>query len=187
MKQSLLLFIIIPLFFPSASPVCIESECPYKCCIDNNSCNIRPDCLLEDSQYCTYSSDCLSGCCHGKSCRSSASCEDYQLITGLVLGFFYFFLMCCAFSYCYSLYKSQRTKNRLISNRKIVNLYQSYMVKNVAKIALPFVKAENNGENKKMALFRMKSSEEKCNLNVLDEEKPNVAMQESPPIKNLDF
>ena len=187
MKESLLLLIIIALFFPSTSPVCIESECPYKCCIDNNSCNIRPDCLLEDSQYCAFSSDCLSGCCHGKNCRSSTTCEDYQLITGLVLGFFYLLLICCAFSYCYSLYKSQRTKRRLTSNRKIVNLYQNYVAKNISKIALPLVKGENNGENKKMVMLKVGSPEEKCNLNVFDDEKPNMMIYDSPMKKNLNF
>lgn len=86
MKQMYLCFLL--LFIPLLTSVCIEKECPYFCCIDNDRCNTRPDCLLENSQFCSFSEDCLSGCCHGRLCRPDSVCSDYKLITGLTLGNF---------------------------------------------------------------------------------------------------
>ena len=177
------------------SSVCIEIECPYKCCIDNNACNTRDDCMLEDNQYCTLSSDCLSGCCHGRLCHPASDCSDYQLITGLVLGLFYLLLICCGMSYIYSIYKAQKTKKNIITTRKIASIYQGFMAKNLAK-ALPMVMKEGGNDEKKLNLLGINnekrisgnklgnvSPDEKCNLNMNDEEKPNTFLNQSPPIK----
>ena len=180
-------------FLPIFRSVCIESKCPYQCCIDNDSCNTRPDCLLEDKQYCMWSSDCLSGCCHGKLCHPSKDCDDYQMITGLVLGFFYLLLFCCTMSYCYSLVRRRRIKQNITSNRKVNVIYEGFLAKNLAKmVAGPaFLKNEagegKGTENLKKMMVSGGSPEEKWNLNLGEEERPNPVLNESPMKKKFNY
>lgn len=174
-------FIIIFLIIEYIRSVCIEIDCPYKCCIDNDRCNPRLDCLLENEEYCTRSSDCLSGCCHGKICRENTDCEDYQLTTGLVLGFFYLIILCCAINYCYSWYASTKQKKKLIVNKKVADIYQGYMAKNVAKM-VPNLMSPNEFTKKEK---KDSKAGEVCNLNSNehdDEVKVNI---NETPIKKI--
>ena len=178
-------FVFLLFFLHKVQPVCIETQCPYQCCVDNDNCNTRPDCLLEDSQYCMWSSDCLNGCCHGKLCHPAQVCDDYQIITGVVLGIFYLFLFCCTMSYCYGLVRRRRIRQNLVSNRKVNNIYEGYLVKNLAKMVQSpkFLKNDvvvekNQQENTKKIMIM--SSEEKWNLNGAEEERPNRVLNESP-------
>jgi hypothetical protein len=78
----------------------------------------------------------------------------------------------------------------MVSNRKVVNIYQGFMAKNLAKMAQkPMIFKAEMGEHKNETNKKMKlsvgSPEEKCNLNFTDEEKPNTVLNETPVKKKF--
>ena len=126
--------------------VCINKECPFKCCIDNTRCNPRPDCMKEVDEYCVSSEECYSGCCHGNICREGKTCDDYVLTVGLTLGLFYFFVIIAVIGYfSYKRQKNAQLRRFLLKEdsnpaaKKLAQLFQGHLEKSagLAKKAGP--------------------------------------------------
>ena len=82
----------------------------------------------------------------------------------------------------------------MTSNRKVNVIYEGFLAKNLAKmVAGPaFLKNEVGGEGKgteniKKMMASGGSPEEKWNLNLGEEERPNPVLNESPMKKKLNY
>ena len=90
---------------------CYAPDCPYGCCKNENACNLREDCLLEEADPCIENFDCLSDCCYKRQCAEQEKCKNSVVIVAVTIPIIFFGIVCSVLGFY--LYQTKKTKKRL--------------------------------------------------------------------------